>query len=368
MVKIESSFKGFYKNKNILVTGHTGFKGSWLVIWLNELEANVSGYALKPNTKPNNFELSNLKNKIKNNFGDIRDKTKLRNTIMKTKPEIIFHLAAQPLVITSYMYPFYTYDTNIMGLINLLEIVRSVDFVKSVIIITSDKCYKNKDIKRGYIESDKLGGTDPYSSSKSCVEIISESYYNSFFKKNNINLATARAGNVIGGGDWSDYRLIPDCVKALSKNEKLSIRNPESVRPWQFILEPLSGYLTLGQNISSNNGDKIFSAWNFGPDNKPKSVSYIVRRIFALWDHKVNIEYSKDKNNFKETNYLHLNINKSKKYLNWGPVYNLQNALKETVEWYKQVYNIENDVYNLCKNQIVDYTKAARLKNIKWCL
>lgn len=365
MKDIKKSFGGFYKNKKVLVTGHTGFKGSWLSIWLKELGADVSGYALKPGTKPSNFDLCLMKEKISSNFGDIRDKRKLKNVIMSFKPEIIFHLAAQPLVISSYKNPSYTYETNIIGLVNLLEIIRSVDFVKNVIIVTSDKCYKNQEIKRGYVESDELGGSDPYSSSKSCAEIISASYYNSFLKKKNINLSTARAGNVIGGGDWSEYRLIPDCVKAFNQNKKLIIRNPGSVRPWQFVLESLSGYLRLGQKLSENKA-KLFTSWNFGPSNIPKDVFYVVRKISDLWGTKVNIELTKENNAYSETNYLHLNIKNAKKYLNWNPVYNLQDALKETIEWYKRVYNDEDNVYNLCKEQIIRYTEVARSKKIKW--
>ena len=365
MKDIKKSFGGYYKNKRVLVTGHTGFKGSWLSIWLKELGANVSGYALKPDTKPSNFELCLLREKINNNFGDVRNKKKLKNVIMDFKPEIIFHLAAQPLVISSYKNPSYTYETNIMGLVNLLEIIRSVDFVKNVIIVTSDKCYRNQEIKRGYVESDELGGSDPYSSSKSCAEIISTSYYNSFLKEKNINLSTARAGNVIGGGDWSEYRLIPDCVKAFQQNKKLIIRNPGSVRPWQFVLESLSGYLRLGQKLSGNK-NKLFSSWNFGPSNSPKDVSYVVQKISDLWETKVNIELSKENSVYAETNYLHLNIKNAKKYLNWNPVYNLQDALKETIEWYKRVYDEEDNIYNLCREQIFRYTEVARSIKIKW--
>jgi|WetSurMetagenome_2_1015567.scaffolds.fasta_scaffold04769_8 CDP-glucose 4,6-dehydratase len=359
MVDIKKSFEGFYKNKRVLVTGHTGFKGSWLVIWLIELGAKVSGYSLKPNTNPNNFDLCLLKDKINNNFEDIRNKEKLKKVIINFKPEIIFHLAAQPLVIPSYKNPYYNYDVNIMGLVNLFEIVRSVSFVKNVIVVTSDKCYKNKEIKRGYKETDELGGSDPYSSSKSCAEIISASYYNSFLKVKKINLATARAGNVIGGGDWADYRLVPDFIKSLIKNKKLLIRNPESVRPWQFVLEPLSGYLKLGQKLSSGN-DLIFSSWNFGPSNRSVNVSTLIRKISALWGSNESIKLSEVKNNYKETNNLKLNINNSRKYLKWKPVYKLQDTLKKTIEWYKLVYEGEKDVYKLCKNQIIDYTNKAQ--------
>jgi CDP-glucose 4,6-dehydratase len=359
MVDIKKSYNGFYKNKKVLVTGHTGFKGSWLTIWLNELGADVSGYSLKPNTNPNNFDLCFLKDKINNNFGDIRNIQKFKSVFMKFKPEIIFHLAAQPLVIPSYKDPVFTYDTNIMGLVNLFEIIRSVNFVKSVIIITSDKCYKNKEIKRGYRETDELGGSDPYSSSKSCAEIISASYFNSFLKNKKINLATARAGNVIGGGDWADYRLIPDFIKAISGNKKLLIRNPESVRPWQFVLEPLSGYLALGQKLSSNKKTS-FSSWNFGPSNRPVNVSGLADKISELWGSKENITLSKAKNNYKETNYLRLNIEKSGKELKWKPIYNLRDAIRNTIEWYKLVYDGEKDVYSLCKKQIIEYTNVAQ--------
>ena len=362
-LEINNLFGGIYKGRKVLVTGHTGFKGSWLIYWLHKLSAELFGLSLDSPTSPNHISLLNFPHV--SYIQDINDKEKVFEILQKVNPDIIFHLAAQPLVIASYENPYYTYDTNIMGLINLFEIIRKVDFVKSVVIITSDKCYKIKDAKNNYSESDELGGFDPYSSSKSCAEIISASYTYSFLKSKNINIATARAGNVIGGGDWAENRLIPDCIKSLNNKTKIIIRKPDSVRPWQFILEPISGYLLLGQKISEN-ADNSFSSWNFGPSYLPENVINIVRKITRLWGAKENIELQESDSRFFETDYLYLNIDNAKKYLNWEPVYNLRNALDKTVVWYKKVYGREKDVYNLCKSQIIEYTATAKNKKIFW--
>ena len=257
----------FWGKKKILITGHTGFKGTWLSLWLNKLSADVYGISLPPpKNEKNLFNLVKLKKNINSYFIDIRKKKKLEKTIIKIKPEIIFHLAAQPLVKESYKNPFNTIDTNILGTVNLLEICRKHKFVKTIIVITTDKVYENREQKKPYDENSKLGGFDPYSSSKACVELIVSSYRNSYFKKKGVSIATARAGNVIGGGDWSANRIIPDAVNAWGKNKSLIIENPKSTRPWQHVLDSLYGYLLLAQKISKNH--KLSGAYNFGPLNK----------------------------------------------------------------------------------------------------
>ena len=257
-------FGGIYRNKRVLVTGHTGFKGSWLCKWLNHLGAEVFGYSLNPSTEPNHFDLSNPK--VNSHINNIQDLNSVRDFITKSEPEIIFHLAAQPLVIESYKEPLETFTTNVIGTANILEAARYIDTVKAVIIITTDKCYKNKECIYGYRETDELGGYDPYSASKACTELVTESYKNSFFKKDNTGLliASARAGNVLGGGDWTSNRIFKDIAIAASEKEKLILRNPESIRPWQHVLEPLSGYLLLGQLLFQNRHE-FAEPWNFGP-------------------------------------------------------------------------------------------------------
>ena len=278
-----------FEKKKILITGHTGFKGSWLTLWLTKLGAKVIGYSLEPPTKPSLFEILNLKEKIVHIIGDIKDEEKLKNIFKKYKPDIVFHLAAQSLVRFSYKEPKLTYETNVMGTLNVLEAVREAKSVKVVIIVTSDKCYENKEWVYGYRENDPLGGHDPYSSSKACAELVVEAYRNSFFNPKNygkthqVALATVRAGNVIGGGDWQVDRLIPDCVKALSKGKPIKIRNPNAIRPWQHVLEPLSGYLLLVQKMWKE-PTKYCEAWNFGPYEKDiATVKEIVEKVINLW-------------------------------------------------------------------------------------
>lgn len=359
-------FKDFYRNKKVLVTGHTGFKGSWLTIWLNMLGAKVYGYALKPVYNPNNYTASKVKNICVEKIGDIRNEIILKAYINKIKPEIIFHLAAQPLVRESYQRPKYTYETNIIGLINLFESVREINSVKNLIVITSDKCYENIETDKGYDENSKLGGADPYSSSKACAEIITSAYYRSFFKEKGIKTSTVRAGNVIGGGDWSKDRLIPDCMRSLSKKKKIVIRNPESTRPWQHVLEPLSGYLWLCVRMGEW-GDERMSSWNFGPELKEKrSVIEVAEMVNKIWINKNLIKVEKNNNNFHEAGLLYLDISKAKRELNWRPVWNINNTLKKTVEWYKKYYSDKFNMFDICLNQIQEYYKSAQLKNLPW--
>lgn len=347
-----------YKGKTVLVTGHTGFKGSWLAVWLNELGSRVVGYALDPISNRDNFNLTNLKDKIIDIRGDIRDTDKLNAVFNKFKPDIVFHLAAQPIVRYSYEHPKYTYEVNVIGTINILEAIRSTYETKVGIIITSDKCYENREWIWSYRENDALGGYDPYSSSKGCVELLVSSYRNSFFntdkyKQHQKLIASVRAGNVIGGGDWSQDRIVPDSIKSLEAGKEIIIRNPKSIRPFQHVLEPLSGYLLVGAKLLE--GDLKFSgAWNFGPN--PESivtVEDIVEKIIKYWGGGSWIHSQAEKNAPHEANLLSLDISKAKYYLNWYPRWNVEMALEKTVDWYKNYKLIP--IYDLCVSQINDY-------------
>lgn len=353
-------FNNVYKNKTVLLTGHTGFKGSWLSIWLNELGANVVGYALEPYTPKDNFILTGLKNKITHIIGDVRNYKKLKEAFTKYRPEFVFHLAAQPIVRKSYLNPKETYDINVGGTVNVFECCRLTDSVKVIINITSDKCYKNKEWIWGYRENDPMGGYDPYSSSKGCSELITEAYRKSFFNPENNreygkSLSSVRAGNVIGGGDWQKDRLIPDCIRALENNEDIKIRNPEATRPWQHVLEPLSGYLLLASKMYKE-PRKLSGAWNFGPNyDSIVSVRKIVSMVVEKWGGGKWLDIS-DKNEPHEANLLSLDISKARNFLNWHPRWNIQKCIEKTMEWYKN-YNNEN-VYEICLNQINTITKS----------
>jgi len=329
----------FWKNKNVFVTGHTGFKGSWLCIFLKVLGAQVTGYSLKPTTQPNLFNLAKVNKIIKKSIiADVREYKRLFKEIKKSNATIIFHLAAQPLVRYSYLLPKETFDTNVVGSLNILESVRKIKKIKSSIIITTDKVYDNSKNKI-FKEIDKLGGIDPYSSSKVCVEHLFSSYTNSFFKKSpNQKLATVRAGNVIGGGDYSEDRLIPDIYRFAKKNKKIILRNPGSVRPWQHVLEPLSGYLLLAEKLYNNKLNNITQNWNFGPNiSSCKSVKYIANYFAKSLNLKIRIAKS-NKRDFKpETSYLRLSNYKSKKILKWNPKWSLEKSLRKIIEWNKKV-------------------------------
>jgi CDP-glucose 4,6-dehydratase len=331
----------FWKNKRVLITGHTGFKGSWLSFWLNSLGAKVCGYSLLPTTSPNLFDNLNLKNLIESNIGDIRDLPKFTTTLKSFQPEIVFHLAAQPLVRRSYREPLETYTTNVIGTINILEAIRQVNSAKAAVIITTDKVYENEERSFGYTENDRLGGFDPYSNSKSCAELAVSSYRNSFFADGKCLIATTRAGNVIGGGDWSEDRLLPDVFRSLIFGENLLIRNPNSVRPWQHTLEPLNGYMLLAEQLFVEKTE-FATAWNFGPeDEDAKPVGFILEEIKQLWDEKVSWQIAEETHPH-ETNLLKLNSTKAKTELDWKPKLNLSEALKLTADWYKSFKNKEN--------------------------
>jgi CDP-glucose 4,6-dehydratase len=345
--------KRFYKNKRILVTGATGFKGSWLCSWLLELGAKVYGTGFSPNQNKNLFYDLKLNRRINLKIIDIRDYNKVKNFIHKVKPNIIFHLAAQPLVIDSYFKPIDTFNINVNGTMNILDIIRSCSYVKSFIGVTSDKCYENVGKKKGYVETDKLGGSDPYSASKAATELVINSYYKSFFvSKNKCGISSVRAGNVIGGGDWSGNRLIPDCIRSLLINKEIFLRNPNYTRPWQHVLEPLKGYLILAKK-QFEHPRKFSGAWNFGSSpNSIKSVKKITEMIIEFWgEGKIRSK----KNNFKEQKFLQITSDKSKKYLKWKPTFNIKKAVKVTSDWYHSVEKKKENPIKITNQQIKDY-------------
>jgi CDP-glucose 4,6-dehydratase len=341
----------FY-NKKVFITGHTGFKGSWLTFILDQVGSYTKGFSLNPNTFPSLYNSLNFSEKHESIISDIRDSESLKNEIENFKPDFIFHLAAQPLVIESYMNPKDTFDINFNGTLNLLESIKHLDLKCSVIIVTTDKVYYNEDYNIPFKEMDKLGGKDPYSASKAATEILIDSYLKSFFKDTKIHIATVRAGNVIGGGDWSDYRLIPDIVKSIFEREKLLVRNPKSTRPWQYVLEPLNGYLQLAIALDKN--EKQFQgSWNFGPvDGDNKSVEELIKITKSL-GFELDVKYEKNEIQ-KEAKYLSLNIDKAKKHLNWKPKWNSTIAMNLTLLWYKDYYNGINP-NSLIKNEIEKY-------------
>ena len=352
----------FYKNKRVLVTGATGFKGAWLCLWLNFLGAKVYGTGFNPNKNNNLFKQLELKKKINIQVLDVRDYLKVKNLISKTKPQIIFHLAAQPLIYESYIKPYETYLTNTLGTLNILEAVRNQkkNTVKSIVSVTSDKCYQSNNSTKGFVETDRLGGIDPYSGSKAGAEIIVNTYRSSFFVKNNkvIGLSTARAGNVIGGGDWSEKRLMPDVIKSIQGKKDIFLRNPNFNRPWQHVLEPLYGYLILAQK--SFYEPKLYSSsYNFGPEKKTvTSVLKVVERIVKFWGY--GTIKSQNKNKFYEQKNLQLNINKAKKKLRWFPNLTISESIDLTCEWYYKVLNKKDTAYNVTINQIKFFMKNVK--------
>ena len=357
-------FNNAFEGKTVLVTGYTGFKGSWLSIWLRELGADVIGYALEPYTEDDNFVVAKIGSKIRSNIGDIRDYGKLKRIFNEYQPEIVFHMAAQSLVRLSYEQPKLTYDTNVGGTVNLFECCRLTDFVRVIINVTSDKCYENKGWIWGYRENDVIGGYDPYSSSKGCSEIITSAYRNSFFnvsgyKEHNKSISSVRAGNVIGGGDWRKDRLVPDCIRALRNNEPIGIRSPTSARPWQYVLEPLSGYLLLASRMYED-GEKYSGAWNFGPDHKSIiTVEELAKSLIRHWGNGQYKDLSKELSHEPyEVKSLMLDISKAINLLNWRPTLNLDEAIEYTVNWYKAS---EVD-YDFCVSQISDYVDKSAKK------
>ena len=348
----------FYKNKKILITGATGFKGAWLCQILDLLGANILGVGYKPNKNQNLFNELDLKKKINLKYSDIRDYKKLKKIINSFKPQIIFHLAAQPIIFQSYVDPVGTININSIGTLNILDILRTSTSVKSIVCITSDKCYANNFSTKGFKETDNLGGSDPYSASKASAEIIIHAYAESYFKKKNIGLASARAGNVIGGGDWSPNRLIPDTINSLMKNKKIKIRNPGFNRPWQHVLEPLNGYLILAEKLFKN-PKKYSTSWNFGSrKNTVTSVLNVVKTMIDIWG-SGKIVYKKNFKFYEQKN-LQLNILKAKKILKWEPYYTINQSVETTVDWYKQVYIKKKSPKEITIDQIKKYFNHAK--------
>jgi CDP-glucose 4,6-dehydratase len=355
----------FWQNKNVFITGHTGFKGSWLCLWLHALGANVTGYSLQPPTEPSLYELCGIDSLVCSVTADVRSRQSLQEAILKAKPDIVIHMAAQPLVRSSYEWPAETYEINVMGTVNLLEAVRvavgSGIEVKAVVNVTTDKCYENKEWVWGYREQDALGGFDPYSNSKSCSELVTLSYRNSFFppdrhNAHGVGLASARAGNVIGGGDWATDRLIPDIIRALLANKTVNIRNPLAIRPWQHVLEPLAGYLMLAQKLYEDGG-RYAQSWNFGPnDQDARTVEWIACRLCAKWGEQASFEIVPD-DKWHEAHYLRLDCSKARSELGWSPKWTLDQALDRIIEW-SLAYKRGENLRRLCLSQIEQYSAS----------
>ncbi len=343
--------KDFWNSKRVYLTGHTGFKGSWMSLWLQSMGAIVKGYSLEPNTTPNLFTEACVGIDMESEIGDIRDLNQVSKSMLDFNPDVLIHLAAQPLVRYSYKNPIETYSTNIMGTVNVLESARKCSNLKSIVSITTDKCYENTGVKTGYKEHDPMGGHDPYSSSKGCAELVISAYKRSFFNsENSASLASARAGNVIGGGDWSEDRLIPDILRAFEKSEPVIIRNPLSTRPWQHVLEPISGYLVLAENLY-NHGDAFAEGWNFGPkDEDCKPVNWILDRMVDNWGSDASWKLDKN-NNPHEADFLKLDCSKAANRLKWQPKWDLKEALKMIVDWHQNYLN-GKELKEECLNEI----------------
>ncbi len=351
----------FWRDKKVFLTGHTGFKGSWLSLWLQQLGAKVTGYALQPSTTPSLFETANVAKGMISIIGDIRDADALRKSMQEAMPDVVIHMAAQSLVRYSYANPVETYASNVMGTIHTFEAIRCTPTVRAVVNITSDKCYDNREWVWGYREIDPMGGYDPYSSSKACAELVSAAYRSSFFnpvhyQEHGVALATVRAGNVIGGGDWATDRLIPDIIRAFEKGQPVEIRSPHAVRPWQHVLEPIRGYLTLAERLVES-GIRFSEGWNFGPkDEDVRPVAWVVEQIANCWGSDAKWKIAKGPH-LHEAGYLKLDISKAGSRLLWQPKLNLNEALKLTVDWAKQ-WQGGADAYNLTLSQLKSYQQS----------
>jgi CDP-glucose 4,6-dehydratase len=351
----------FWHSKRVLLTGHTGFKGSWLSLWLQSMGAEVVGYALTPPTNPSLFEVAEVGQGMTSIIGDIRDLSHLQKVFAEHQPEIVIHMAAQPLVRYSYIEPVETYSTNVMGVVNLLEAVRQTKSVKAVVNVTTDKCYENREWAWGYRENEAMGGFDPYSSSKGCAELVTAAYRNSYFhpekyQTHGVAIATGRAGNVIGGGDWAEDRLIPDMMRAIVSRQPVSIRNPHSIRPWQHVLEPLSGYLLLAQKLYEE-GPGFAEAWNFGPnDDDAKPVDWILDNLTKTWGEGASWKLDGG-DHPHEAHYLKLDCSKAKSRLDWQPRWSLATAIDQICVWHK-AHLASADMQAMCLHQIKQYETA----------
>lgn len=349
---------GFWKGKRVLLTGHTGFKGSWLSLWLQSMGAQVTGYALASPTSPSLFEAAKVSEGMNSVIGDIRDLERLRAVFAEYKPEIVIHMAAQALVRYSYIEPVETYASNVMGTVNLFEAVRNTNSVKAVVNVTSDKCYENREWVWGYRENEAMGGYDPYSSSKGCAELVAAAYRNSYFhpdkyEEHGVAIASGRAGNVIGGGDWAEDRLIPDIMRAITEGRPVNIRNPHAIRPWQHVLEPLSGYLQLAQKLYEE-GVAYAEGWNFGPnDEDARPVQWIVEKLIKAWGEGASWQFDSG-DHPHEAHYLKLDCSKAKTRLDWHPKWRLERSITKIVDWQKAVIR-HDDMRKLTLSQITEY-------------
>jgi CDP-glucose 4,6-dehydratase len=356
-MKIQQINPEFWRSKRVLLTGNTGFKGSWLSLWLQSMGAELRGIALEPPTHPSMFVAARVADGMDHQVADIRDYAKLRTLVAEFKPEIVMHLAAQPLVRLSYQQPIETYATNVMGTVHVLEAARQAGTVRAIINVTTDKCYENREWVWGYREDEPMGGHDPYSNSKGCAELVSSSYRKSFLSQEGIAMATARAGNVIGGGDWASDRLIPDVLRALENDESVLVRNPHAVRPWQHVLEPLSGYLLLAERLYEE-GQAYAEGWNFGPrDEDSQPVQWIVEQLCEAWGTSANWTVHSG-NHPHEANYLKLDISKARQRLQWSPRWTLRSALLRITDWHR-TWMGGGDVREFSLAQIADFQRQS---------
>jgi CDP-glucose 4,6-dehydratase len=353
----------FWRGQRVFLTGHTGFKGSWLSLWLQSMGAELHGFSLEPSTQPNLFTVAQVaKGMASSTFGDIRDLPTVRSVMQEVKPSIVIHMAAQPLVRLSYAEPVETYATNVLGTVHVLEAARNIQTIKAIVVVTTDKCYENNEWAWGYRENERMGGHDPYSNSKGCAELVSSAYRSSFLQSNGIALATARAGNVIGGGDWSVDRLVPDILRAFEQDLPVTIRNPHATRPWQHVLEPLSGYLKLAEQLVVH-GQAFAEAWNFGPkDEDARPVQWIVEHMVTIWGKDAN--WIQDIGSHPhEANYLKLDISKAKARLGWHPIWPLPTALEHICNWHRD-WLANKDMNQICISQIQQYNSTKNLLSI----
>ena len=346
----------FWHGKRVFITGHTGFKGSWLSLWLVHLGSSIKGYALEPVTSPSLFEVAQVKNLVDSQIGDIRDQDSLHKAMVDFNSDILIHMAAQPLVRYSYENPIENYEVNVIGTAKVLEVARSCSNLKAIINVTTDKCYENEGFDKSYKEEDPLGGYDPYSSSKACAELVALAYRRSFLQDQGIGIASVRAGNVIGGGDWAADRLIPDILRSFEKNEAVIIRNSKATRPWQHVLEPLSGYLTLANKLYYN--IEFAESWNFGPNVQDvKPVDWILGKMISKWP---GSSWEHDKNSSPhEAEFLKLDISKSKLQLDWYPSWDLEGALQKVINWHL-AWKSQEDMQSYCLEEIKDYMKEMK--------
>ncbi|NTU70748.1 MAG: CDP-glucose 4,6-dehydratase [Coriobacteriia bacterium] len=362
-------FGGVFRGRRVFLTGHTGFKGSWLAYWLTEMGAEVTGFALEPPTNPSLFVLAGIEARLARHvIGDVRDAETLASAVAGARPEIVIHMAAQPLVRLSYEQPAETFAANVMGTVNLFEAIRPCESVRVVLNVTSDKCYENREWERAYREDDAMGGFDPYSASKGCSELVTAAYRRSFFDSGSgVRVASARAGNVIGGGDWAVDRIVPDCIRALTAGETVFVRNPGAVRPWQHVLEPLSGYLLLGQRLWESDGDRFAEGWNFGPaDENGVEVAQLVDGVIAAWG---SGQWGSPDTSLQpphEATLLRLDISKARERLSWAPLWDVESTLERTARWYGRWHADSADAVAATSDDLNDYITLARAADAVW--